>query len=198
MTDQTTLERLRTILAEAKGYRDALTAWRHCPAAFDEDWFLEQRDGLEDATFALSRALDLSVVGIPGQVSRSLKVLRESTEKHVREFEQDDRPVLGDDELPQVGTGINVLDRYVAQLRCRVPGGMRSAAAGLDDERIGTVSDAVLEYTTSKSTIDRMIKAGDVHVVRRRGKGERAARLIRYADLDRAGVRRRSQPLASK
>lgn len=131
MNDQTTLERLRTILAKAKGYHDALTAWRFCPAAHPEKWFLEQRDCLEDATLALSRALDPSVEGIPGQVSRKLTVLRESTGKHVREFEQDDRPVLGDDERAQVGAAINVLDRYVAPLRRRVPGGMRSAAAGL-------------------------------------------------------------------
>ncbi len=101
------------------------------------------------------------------------------------------------------GTAANVWERLVANETAswspeewgKV---LTLARAYLDDERIGTVSDAVLEYATSKSTIDRMIKAGDVQVVRRRGKGERAARLIRYADLDRAGVRRRSQPLASK
>ncbi len=109
MNDQA-LQRLRTLEAVARRYRDTMVLWGLC-ARHPNSWNTKEHQNLKASTLALSRLLNGYVGELPEPVQDALKVLLDSVDAHAREFAQGEAP-HDRDEGGRVANAVGVLTQH--------------------------------------------------------------------------------------
>ena len=85
------LQRLRTLEAAARRYRDTMVLWGLC-ARHPNSWNTKEHQILKASTLPLSRLLNGYVGELPEPVRDAFKVLLDAVDAHAREFSQGEAP----------------------------------------------------------------------------------------------------------